>query len=95
MAEEQKRLNTFISAQTFKQMKLWAAEHEVTLGTAAEELIRRGFQDVTIRLEEPQREAGLSPEKKRYFDVSVKGPLHPERPGIWGPIYDDLIPTDH
>lgn len=43
MAEQQKRLNTFISAETFKRVKLWAAEHETTLGAAVDALLSRSF----------------------------------------------------
>jgi hypothetical protein len=63
MAEQQKRLNTFISAQAFKRVKLWAAEHEMTLGAAVTDLLLRGFGGAPIILE-PKQEAGLSPEKK-------------------------------
>lgn len=63
MAEQQKRLNTFISAETFKRVKLWAAEHETTLGAAVDALLSRAFGTVTLPTETKQ-EAGLSPEKK-------------------------------
>lgn len=75
MAEQQKRLNTFISAETFKRVKLWAAEHETTLGAAVEALLYRAFGTVTLPTE-PKQEAGLSPEKKRVY--SQTGPINYE-----------------
>lgn len=43
MAEQQKRLNTFISADTFKRVKLYAAANDMTLGAAVENLVRRSL----------------------------------------------------
>lgn len=64
MAEQQKRLNTFISAAAFKRVKLWAVEHDMTLGDAVDDLLIRGFGGTPVVIE-PKQEAGLSPEKKR------------------------------
>lgn len=75
MAEQQKRLNTFISAAAFKRVKLWAVEHEMTLGDAVDDLLIRGFGSTPVVIE-PKQEAGLSPEKKRVY--SQTGPINYE-----------------
>jgi hypothetical protein len=73
MAEPQKRLNTFISAQTFKAVKIWAAKREVTLGAAVEELLLCGFGNLPVPIEAKQG-AGLSPEKKKSRQSPQRSP---------------------
>lgn len=43
MADQLKRLNTFVAASTLRKVKVFAAENEIALGPAVEILLCRGL----------------------------------------------------
>ena len=71
MAEQQKRLNTFVAADTYQKVKIVAAETGNTISFTVNALLGLGVQNYVdgkgFMVHEPkiERRPGLSPEKKR------------------------------